>query len=72
MIDGGGRALILHAQRLKVVSYVQLVVRELSDSFDSWIHIIKYIDIQGPYVALVELITDIKGTGNNKLQVTLL
>ena len=39
-------ALVLYAQCMKTVSYVQPVVRELSDSwhrteFDSWIHIIK-------------------------------
>ena len=46
VINGGGRALVLHAQRMKMVSNVQPVVRELSDSwhrsaFDSRIHIIK-------------------------------
>ena len=46
MMNGGGRALVLHAQRMKMVSYVQPAVRELSDSwhisaFDSGIHIIK-------------------------------
>ena len=50
MINGGGRALVLHAQRMKLVSYVQPVVRELCDSwqksaFDSWIHIIKNVPI---------------------------
>ena len=34
MINGGGRsALVLHAQRMKMFSYVQPVVRELSDSW---------------------------------------
>ena len=32
-INGGGRALVLHAQRMKMVLYVQLVVRKLSDSW---------------------------------------
>ena len=46
MINGGGRALVLHSQRMKTVSYVQPVIREPEDSwhrsaFDSWIHIIK-------------------------------
>ena len=46
MINGGGRALVLHSQRMKMVSYVQPVIREPEDSwhksaFDSWIHIIK-------------------------------
>ena len=46
MINGGGRALVLHAQRMKMVSYVQPVIREFEDSwhrsaFDSWTHIIK-------------------------------
>ena len=46
VINGGGRALVLHAQSMKMVSNVQPVVRELSDSwhrsaFDSRIHIIK-------------------------------
>ena len=46
MIKGGGRALVLHSQRMKMVSYVQPVIREPEDSwhksaFDSWIHIIK-------------------------------
>ena len=46
MINGGGRALVLHSQRMKLVSYVQPVIREPEDSwhrsaFDSWIHIIK-------------------------------
>ena len=46
MINGGGRALVLHSQRMKMVSYVQPVFREPEDSwhrsaFDSWIHIIK-------------------------------
>ena len=46
VINGGGRALVLHDQCIKIVSYVQPVVRELSDSwhrsaFDSWIHIIR-------------------------------
>ena len=44
MINGGGRALLLHAQCMKTVSYVQRVVRKLNDIwhrsvFDSWIHI---------------------------------
>ena len=46
MINGGGRALVLHSQRMNMVSYVQPVIREPADSwhisaFDSWIHIIK-------------------------------
>ena len=46
MINGGGRALALHSQRMKMVSYVQPVIREPEDSwrrsaFDSLIHIIK-------------------------------
>ena len=46
MINGGGRALVLHSQRMKMVPYVQPVIRELEDSwhrsaFDSWIHMIK-------------------------------
>ena len=46
MTNGGGRALVLHSQRMKMVSYVQPVIREPEDSwhrsaFDSWIHIIK-------------------------------
>ena len=46
MINCGGRALVLHSQRMKMVSYVQSVIREPEDSwhrsaFDSWIHIIK-------------------------------
>ena len=46
MINGGRRALVLHSQRKKMVSYVQPVIREPEDSwhisaFDSWIHIIK-------------------------------
>ena len=46
MINGGGRALVLHSQRIKMVSYVQPIIREPEDSwhrsaFDSWIHIIK-------------------------------
>ena len=46
MINGGGRALVSHSQRMKMVSCVQPVIREPEDSwhrsaFDSWIHIIK-------------------------------
>ena len=46
MINSGGRVLVLHSQRMKMVSYVQPVIREPEDSwhrsaFDSWIHIIK-------------------------------
>ena len=33
MINGGGRALVLHSQRMKMVSYVQPVIRELEDSW---------------------------------------
>ena len=33
MINGGGRVLVLHAQHMKMVSYVQPVVRELYDSY---------------------------------------
>ena len=29
MINGGRRALVLHSQRMKMVSYVQPVIREL-------------------------------------------
>ena len=80
MIDGGGRALVLNAQRLKMVSYVQPVVRELSDSwhrsaFDSWIHINVPISKDPMWKnseTSVELVTNIKGTDSNKLQVTLL
>ena len=55
MINGGRRALVLHSQRMKMVSYVQPVIREPEDSwhrsaFDSWIHIIKLYRYQGPYV----------------------
>ena len=31
MINGGGRALVLHSQRMKMVSYVQPVFREPED-----------------------------------------
>ena len=46
MINGDRRALVLHSERMKMVSYVQPVIRELEDSwhrstFDRWIHIIK-------------------------------
>ena len=48
MINGGGRALDLHSQRMKQVSYVQPVIREPEDSWhrsviDSWIHIFNKI-----------------------------
>ena len=44
VINGGRRALVLHSQRMKMVSYVQPVIREPEDSwhrsaFNSWIHI---------------------------------
>ena len=46
MINGGGRALVLHSQRMKMVSYFQPVIRKPEDSwhksaFDSRIHKIK-------------------------------
>ena len=46
MINGGGRALVLHSQRMKMVSYFQSLIRKPEDSwyrsaFDSWIHKIK-------------------------------
>ena len=46
MINSGGRALVLHSQRMKLASNVQPVIREPEDSrhrsaFDSWIHMIK-------------------------------
>ena len=33
MINGGGRAFVLHSQRMKMVSYVQPVIREPEDSW---------------------------------------
>ena len=46
MINGGGRALVLHSQRMKMVTYVQPAIREPEDSwhrsaYASWIRIIK-------------------------------
>ena len=32
MINGGGRALVLHSKRMKMVSYVQPVIRKPEDS----------------------------------------
>ena len=64
MINGGGRALVLRAQFMKMVSYVQPVVRELSESwhgsaFDSWIHITKMYRYPRKNSETVEFVTNI-------------